>query len=214
MFIRTTSFILEVNYNFNVIFIQEPSWTTIRSISSSENCEGISLIGIPNHTNWLTFAREPNLVNDSPRVIIYVNIRLSSFRFSLCKDIINHKDILLISFFNNNDNFWIMNIYSNSSHSVLKYLKNSETNIQNLLIITGNFNIWDSIWDPFFPYHSSISDNLIIIADLFNLDLSVSTNPVSTRYSDTTGKLNSVIGLMFLWSGLTELNNHSIYPDW
>ena len=171
-------------------------------------------VGIPNHPNWLTFARESNLVNDSPRVIIYVNIKLSSFQFSLCKDIINHKNILLVSFFNNNNNFWIMNIYSDSFHSTLKYLKNSEVNIQNFLIMTDDFNIRDSILELFFPHHSSISDNLIIIADLFNLDLSVSTNPIPTRYSDTVGELNSVIDLMFLWSGLTKLKNHLIYLNW
>ena len=206
--------ILEVNHNFNIIFIQELSWTTIRSIPSSENYEGIPLVGVLNHPNWLTFVRESNSVNDFPRVIIYVNIRLSSLQFSLCKDIINHKNILLVFFFNNNNNFWIMNIYSDSSHFVLKYLKNSEANIQNLFIMTGNFNIQDSIWDPSFSHHSSISDNLIIIADSFNLDLLVPTNPVPTRYSDTAGESNSVINLIFLQSGSTELNNHLIHPDW
>jgi len=60
----------------------------------------------------------------------------------------------------------------------------------------------------------SISDDLFILANLFNLDLLSPTNPVSTRYSDTMGKSNSVINLMFLCSGLNELNNHSIHPDW
>ena len=123
MFKRIISYlILEINYDFNIILIQEPSWTTIRSIPSSENCEGIPLVGIPNHPNWLTFARGSDLANDFPRVTIYVNIRLLSLCFSLCKDIINHRDILLVSFCNNNILFWIMNIYSNSSHSALKYL--------------------------------------------------------------------------------------------
>ena len=112
--------ILEVNHSFDIIFIQESSWTTIRTIPSSANYEGIPLVGIPNHSNWLTFARESNSASDSPRVIIYVNIRLSSFQFSLCKDIISHKDILLVSFFNNNINFWIMNVYSDSSYFTLK----------------------------------------------------------------------------------------------
>jgi len=80
--------------------------------------------------------------------------------------------------------------------------------------MTGDFNICDSIWDSSFPHHSSINDNLIIIADSFNLDLSIPTDQVPTRYSDTVGESNLVINLMFLQSGSTELNNHSIYSDW
>jgi len=38
-----------------------------------------------------------------------------------------------------------MNIYSDASHSVLEYLKNTEVNINNLLIMTGNFNIRDQL---------------------------------------------------------------------
>ena len=107
-----------------------------------------------------------------------------------------------------------MNIYSNSSHSALKCLKNTEVNITNLLIMTSDFNIRDSIWDPYFPHHSAISDYLMILADFFNLDLLIPTHWVPTRYLNMTGKANSVINLIFLWSGSTELNNHSIYPDW
>jgi len=104
--------ILEINQNFDIIFIQEPLWTTIRTIPSSVNCEGIPLIGIPNHPNWLTFARELCSANNFLRVIIYVNVRLSSFQFSFRKDIINHKDILLAFFFNDNNIFWIIWIWS------------------------------------------------------------------------------------------------------
>jgi len=63
------------------------------------------MIGVVNHSNWLTFARTSINENKCPKVAIYINIRLSSFRFSLCKDIIDHKDILLVSFFNNNNIF-------------------------------------------------------------------------------------------------------------
>ena len=107
-----------------------------------------------------------------------------------------------------------MNIYSDTSHSTLKYLKNTEVNINNLLIITGDFNIRDWLWDPSFPHHSSISNDLFMLANSFNLDLLLPTNPVSTRYSDTRGKLDLVIDLMFLHSRSSKLNNHVIHLDW
>jgi len=133
---------------------------------------------------------------------------------SLFKDIINYKNILLVLFFNNNKIFWLMNVYSHSSYSALKYLKDMKVNIHNLLIMTGDFNICDSLWDSFFPHHSTISDDLIIIADLFNLNLSIPANQVSTRYSDNINDSNLVIDLMFLQNRSNKLNNHSIHPNW
>ena len=70
--------ILEVKSDFNIIFIQEPYWSTIHSILSSTNCKGESLVGVVNHLNWLTFIRNPESINDFSRVAIYINIRLSS----------------------------------------------------------------------------------------------------------------------------------------
>jgi len=95
----------------------------------------------------------------------------------------------------------------------LKYLKDTEVNISHVLLTTGDFNIRDSLWDLSFPYHSSISDDLIMIADSFDLALSSPTNPGPTRFSDTAGESNSVIDLMFLRCGSVELDNHSILPD-
>jgi len=43
--------ILEVNHDFDIIFIQESLWTTIGSIPSLKNCEGIPLIGVTNYPN-------------------------------------------------------------------------------------------------------------------------------------------------------------------
>ena len=117
-------------------------------------------------------------------------------------------------FINDHVHYFIINIYLDSSHSALKYLKDTEVNIDNVLVITGDFNIRDSLWDTSFPHHSSISDNLLIIADSFNLALSSPTNPCPTRYSDTAGESNSTIDLMFLQYGSNDINQHSIHLDW
>ena len=118
--------ILKTKSSFDVIFVQELSWTTIHSILSSKSEEDKELIGVPNHSNWLTFARNSTNNNDLPQVVTYINIRIVSFRFSFHKDILNHRDISLVSFFNNNDVFYLMNVYSDSSQIALKYLKNTE----------------------------------------------------------------------------------------
>jgi len=78
-------------------------------------------------------------------MVTYINIRLISLYFAFHKDIINHRDIFLLSFFNNNDVFWLMNIHSDSLHSALKYLKDTEVNIWNLLIMMEDFNIHDNL---------------------------------------------------------------------
>ena len=165
------------------------------------------------YPNWISFARIPLDDKDFPKVITYINIHLSPLCFLLRKDIINHRDISLISFFNNNICYYILNVYSDSSHSALKYLKDTEVNIDNVVLMTGDFNIRDSLWDPSFPFHSSISDNLIIIADSFDLTLSNPTNSCPTRYSDMEDESNSVIDLMFLQYGSSELDHHSILSE-
>ena len=106
-----------------------------------------------------------------------------------------------------------MNVYLDLSHTALKYLKDIEVNINNVLVMTGDFNIKDSLWDPSFLHHSAISDNLLIIADSYNLALSMPTNPYPTRYLDIVGEANSTIDLMFLRYGSSEINQHSVHPD-
>jgi len=107
-----------------------------------------------------------------------------------------------------------MNIYPNVFHSALKYLKDTRVNIDNLIIMTGDFNIRDSLWDYSFPHYSSISNDLFILVDLFNLELLIPINPISTRYLDTSGMLDLVLDLMFLHSNSSKLNHYVIHPFW
>ena len=202
--------ILESLTYFDIILIQEPPWSEIWKIPSSLNCEGDPLIESVHYLNWILFATTLSGDKDSSRVISYINIRLLSFQFLLHKDIINHRDINLFSFFNNNVCYYILNIYSDSLHTALKYLKDTEVNIDNIVSMTGDFNIRDSLWDHFFLFHSSTSNDLIIIADSFDLALSLLTNPGPTRYSDMARESNSVIDLMFLCNGSSELDQHTI----
>ena len=120
---------METNNDFNILFIQEPSWSFICDILSSFNEEGDKVVGVPNYSNWLIFLRLLSEIDDYPRVILYINICLSHLCFSLQKNIFNYKNICCFSFFNNSDIYYMINIYSDAAQTALKYLKNTEANI-------------------------------------------------------------------------------------
>jgi len=69
--------ILKTHNNFNIILIQEPPWSIIQSISSSASSEGEVLVGASHHSNWLLFTRPSPIQSNYPRVMAYINIRLS-----------------------------------------------------------------------------------------------------------------------------------------
>ena len=137
--------ILKTQSQFDIILIQEPPWSIIHKVPSSSSSKSENFVGTIHHPNWLLFAIYPVNKVASFRITAYINICLSSLRFTLWSDIINHTDILLISFTSNCSQYFILNIYSDSSHLALKYLKDIEVNINNILVMTGNFNIRDSL---------------------------------------------------------------------
>ena len=91
--------LLKTQNQFDIILIQEPPWSEIHKIPSSSDCEGEPLMGTNHHPNWILFARIPSERLDLPRVIVYINIYLSSLCFLLRKDIINHRDFFFFFFF-------------------------------------------------------------------------------------------------------------------
>jgi len=107
-----------------------------------------------------------------------------------------------------------VHIWANSVDFHLQVWTVPNTNINNVLIITGDFNIRDNIWDPLFLHHSIHRNLLFDITDSLNLCISKATNPVSTRYIDNQEDSNLNIDLMFLQPNSSELNNHTIHPEW
>ena len=95
---------------------------------------------------------------------------------------------------------------------ILKYLKNTEANLCNVLVIIVNFNIKDWDWDSFYFFHLVYSDLLLDIANLFDLKLSVPIQQVLNCYANNFNNVNLVINLIFLYPNLSEIDNHQILP--
>ena len=193
-----TNILLENQKDFDILFIQELLQLVIRMIPSAIFAKEEEIVSTPNHLSQNIFVRQSNNNNDKyPRVIIYISLKLNLLQFLLRKNIYNHRNINLIYFINQDSIYFILNVYSDNYYSALKYLKDIEVFLNDILIMIGDFNIRDSDWDSFFLHHLVHTDTLLEIADFFDLKQSISVNQVSTKYVGNPNELNFVINLMF-----------------
>jgi len=75
--------ILEKNKNFNIVSIQESSWSIIYKILNSMSEEEEGIMEATHHSSWIMFARSLLANNNYSRVIIYINIKLIKLLFLL-----------------------------------------------------------------------------------------------------------------------------------
>jgi len=87
------------------------------------------------------FIRSSHTKNNYLRVLTYINIRLIRLHFLFRRNIFNHRNSNLVSFFNCGIMCFLINVYSDDQQSALKYLKDTEVDLNNVLIMTRDFNI-------------------------------------------------------------------------
>ena len=107
-------------------------------------------------------------------------------------------DILLLSFFNRKECYFLMNIYSDDCQSAIKFILDQVIDISNLLYMDGDFNIRDTEWNLSVFAHSAAGQALIDLVDSFGLVYSLPALSVPIHCPDTDGHTNSVIDLIFL----------------
>ena len=142
----------------------------------------------------------------------FIHSRLSRLRFALRRDIIDHRDIQLLSFFNRGWCQFLMNVYSDDLHTAVDFLSNTALNIPHLLYMGGDFNVRDAEWDPSVSSYPAAGQALMDLAESYSLVHSIPVLSVPTHYSDISGHANSVIDLIFLGMSCAQVTHH-IKPD-
>ena len=131
----------------------------------------------------------------------YVNKRLKHMRPSLQLDLINHPDIQVLSLFNEEREYCLLNIYNADNNAALMHLSDCTDELPNSVIyMGGDFNIHAYLWDPTYrgPEQPEHWDLLLETAEELGLELSLPENPGSSHIPGDRTKQETVIDLIFI----------------
>ncbi|PPQ93622.1 hypothetical protein CVT25_001005, partial [Psilocybe cyanescens] len=121
---------------YDIVFIQEHPWRFVRTALSTSRKSGDDVIGAPLHPSWLPMARIPE-PNSRPRVMAYVSNRLKEFRPSMRRDLIDHRDVLILSLFANGQCYNLMNVYSDDTHMAALLLAEEAASLPPFIYMGG-----------------------------------------------------------------------------
>ena len=107
--------------SFDVLMIQEPPWQTVRHAPSAMSREGAAVVGAPRHPEWTCMVRQPE-TGSRPRTMTYVSKRLDPLRPAYRRDLIDDRDVMVISLFGEGSPIHLMNVYSDDQHRAIKIL--------------------------------------------------------------------------------------------
>ncbi|KAF5327173.1 hypothetical protein D9619_004620 [Psilocybe cf. subviscida] len=141
----------------------------------------------------------PPVPDSPPRVLAYVSKRLSAWRPSMRRDIIDHGDILVLSLFAQGQTFNFMNVYSDSEFTAIKLLAERADTLPQFQYMVGDFNCHSSLWDPV-PRAANVAAShwLLNAAQTIVLELDPVSSPGPTHIPRDASKHPSVIDLVFL----------------
>ena len=206
--------ILENSKNsMDIILVQEPPKSLIHCVLSHIDPTGDPIYGTPNYPDWTLFIRQDPAQENYARVATYVNKKLQKTRFTLRLDIINHQDVNVLAFHSGRHINYVINVYLDDNQSALHFLNRNIINLNNTVVMTGDFNTRDNDWDPNYPHHSVHSEDLLTLAESLGLDLSPPTNLGPTRFADNPRDTNSVIDLAFINPNNSGFGQHSLHPE-
>ena len=199
--------------NMDIILVQELPKSLIRHVLSHTDPTGDPIYGTPNHPDWTLFIRQDPAQENYAWVATYVNKKLQKMRFTLRLDIINYRNVNVLAFHSGQHINYVINIYSDDNQSILYFLNQNIIDLNNTVVMTGDFNIRDNDWDPNYPHHSVHTEDLLTLAKSLGLDLLPPINPGSTRFADNLCDTNSIIDLGFINLNNSGFGQHSLHPE-
>ena len=133
--------------------------------------DGEDVIGAPTNPDWGCIIRASSL-EDPPRVAVWFSNCIKTLRPHYRRDIIDHRDVLVISLGLRADSILLANVYSDATHTAINLLHKKVLELPRFHLMCGDFNVHSSRWDPEGPENNIYVDHLEAIAEWVGLSLS------------------------------------------
>ncbi|CAA7267600.1 unnamed protein product [Cyclocybe aegerita] len=160
---------------------QETPWNFIRHAPSITSMEGDEVISAPKHPDWLQMVCIKE--GEVPHVIAYISTRLSCYRPAMRRDIVDHRDILVLSLFSGGKVLNLMNVYSDDQHTAIEHLAARVHSLPPFIYMAGDFNCVLTTWDDYDHGESSTAISLRDTASQIGLEWARPSNHGPTRIS-------------------------------
>jgi hypothetical protein len=155
----TESILATKKDNFDIIFIQEPPWNLICHVPSTKEPLNDELMGAPIYPEWtyMVHPSDPHLC-----VMTYVHTRLQVMRPMLRRDLIDSRDIQVLSLqTKDGKTLFLLNVYLDDKFGAIKLLDHLTDFLPLLFYMGGDFNCRSRIWDQF-STHDSFHANMLV----------------------------------------------------
>lgn len=211
---ENTHVLLEKYRDADIICVQEPCWTYVKSVVSSDHKDGRQTFGTVQHRNFITLGD-----SESSRVTVYIHrekwAKASPRIRTKC---ISHADVICISMTMEGRELSFLNVYNDSrTFAALDALLMRANDIPPISFMAGDFNIRHPMWDKNerrFDQrglrtnlrNTSRAEQLISLAtDHLGLVLANDPQGPPTWYSNNLGVREGVIDLLWADPDLPQI---------
>ena len=189
---------------YDILLFQEPPWQTVRYSASMKSKKGEPVKGPPLHPHWIPIvpkAIDPQI--GRPRVIAYMHRNLRVLKSKNCTDIVNHPNVLLLTFKGPSGPLNVLNIYSDpSTHGGIQLLQNCVSALPEIGYMGGDFNCCSWLWDDMLTHTLGQVEKLYATVIELGLEVQLENVRTSTHFPYNGGR-PSVIDLVFPHVGPT-----------
>jgi hypothetical protein len=168
----TINLLERMKSRFDILFLQELPWATVRYTTSLTEKDGASVKGPPIHPDWISlYPKGFDLAEDQPHVLAYVNHAIRSIKPKLFSDIVNHRNVVIVTVRGHLGPLHLMNMYSDKNGSAIRYIEDNLEAFPDLGYMGGDFNCLSSHWDATILCEHPMAIRLMECATSLNMEL-------------------------------------------